>query len=422
MKIWLIQIGEPLPLSKHTPRLLRTGIMANIFSQNGHEVFWWCSTFDHFSRQHVKNKFTELQVDKNYYLYLLHSISYKRSVSLKRLINHYHIARQFKHKAENYNKPDVILCSMPSIELCYEAVKYAQKNNVPIILDIRDMWPDLFIKRAPRFIRPLIKILTRVNAKQLKYACKNATSIIAVSQGYLDWAMTYRNKKKTNMDKFIPLAYPIQKPTAKELTAANQFWSEKISMNLKDRFVMCFIGSFSDHMEFETIINATKSLGNEFVLILAGTGTQYKKCTDLAKGNSNIILPGWINNAEVWTLLRMSNIGLAPYKSTEYYVINIPNKPIEYLSAGLPIVTCLKGYLSRLIEEHACGQIYQHNDINSLTTALLKLKENRELMINLSENAKKLFKENYMAEEVYSDTLLYLEKLIGLKEETASEF
>jgi len=53
MKIWLVTIGEPLPLGiSKDDRLHRTGQFARYCASKGHEVVWWTSTFDHFRKQH----------------------------------------------------------------------------------------------------------------------------------------------------------------------------------------------------------------------------------------------------------------------------------------------------------------------------------------------------------------------------------
>ena len=49
MHIWLIQIGEPLPLGNRT-RLMRTGLLAEQFLARGHTVLWWASAFEHHRR------------------------------------------------------------------------------------------------------------------------------------------------------------------------------------------------------------------------------------------------------------------------------------------------------------------------------------------------------------------------------------
>ena len=37
--------------------------------------------------------------------------------------------------------PDIILVSMPSIEITSSVIEYARRNKVPVYVEIRDLWP-----------------------------------------------------------------------------------------------------------------------------------------------------------------------------------------------------------------------------------------------------------------------------------------
>ena len=39
--------------------------------------------------------------------------------------------------------PDLIVISMPPIDGAVALMKFAKKNNIKVVLDIRDMWPDI---------------------------------------------------------------------------------------------------------------------------------------------------------------------------------------------------------------------------------------------------------------------------------------
>ena len=71
------------------------------------------------------------------------------------------VAFNFKKDLRKYDlKPDIILTSIPSIELSKVAVKYANKFNIPIVLDIRDLWPDVFFEILPKSTQLLVKFLS----------------------------------------------------------------------------------------------------------------------------------------------------------------------------------------------------------------------------------------------------------------------
>ena len=47
----------------------------------------------------------------------------------------------------------MIYVSYPIIEYAASAVKYGIKNHVPVIVDIRDLWPDIFNHNLPKWMK-----------------------------------------------------------------------------------------------------------------------------------------------------------------------------------------------------------------------------------------------------------------------------
>jgi glycosyltransferase involved in cell wall biosynthesis len=92
-------------------------------------------------------------------------------------------------------------------------------------------------------------------------------------------------------------------------------------------------------------------------------------------------------------------------------MMSLPNKPIEYMSGALPIVTCLGGVLGALIERERCGIRYQEGDSSSLVEALEMLMTNPELADQLGRNSHRLYKERFDADTVYSRMVDHLETL-----------
>jgi len=43
---------------------------------------------------------------------------------------------------KNEVPPHIILCTLPTIDLYFATTIYGKKVRVPVVLDIRDMWPD----------------------------------------------------------------------------------------------------------------------------------------------------------------------------------------------------------------------------------------------------------------------------------------
>ena len=196
MRIWLVTVGEPLPTDGSNERLLRTGILAGFLVRKGHEVLWWTSAFVHVrkTRRAVENTFVSLA--GNYRIGMLRSCGYRRNISLARLSDHRGLARKFMELAPREPAPDVILCAMPTIELAREAVRYAKGRGIPIVLDIRDLWPDVILDIAPPWARWPARLFLSSLFRDLREACAGATAIIGITDPIVEWGVRNAGRSK----------------------------------------------------------------------------------------------------------------------------------------------------------------------------------------------------------------------------------
>ena len=127
MRFWLITVGEPVPLPGGRERLLRTGVLAGHLARAGHDVTWWTSTVDHVHKRFHRIQGPVLPVEPRYEVRFLPGRLYRRNVSLNRLRNHREIARSFCETAPTLPQPDLVVCSLPPIELCVESVRFGRE-------------------------------------------------------------------------------------------------------------------------------------------------------------------------------------------------------------------------------------------------------------------------------------------------------
>lgn len=412
MKVWLITVGEPLPNDGNGDRLLRTAILSEAMSQNGHDVLWWTSAFDHSRKRHRSLRNERLQLTKNFQIQTLYSVGYRHNVSIRRVIDQIGVARQFRRLADKESPPEIILCSLPTLELCDAAVNYGARQGIPVILDVRDLWPDLFLDLLPKVGQPVGRLLLTPMFRQVQRVCRKATAICGITDEFVRWGLNHGSREKSDWDRTFPLAYRESSPPAQELAEAKRYWRNQGLTD--DQFIACFFGVMGRHSDLETVIAAARKIESmvpNLRVVLCGLGPNFERCQRLAAGSPTVLLPGWMNAAQIWTLLRMSQVGLAPFANCENYTRNLPNKPIEYLSAGLPIVTCLKGVLSDVIRKNDCGVIYSDQDPAALADVLLKLHSTRSDVRRMSTNAQKVYDDKYRASVVYAAMERYLQEV-----------
>lgn len=411
MRIWLITVGEPLPTDGDGCRLLRTGLLAEQLVQGGHAVTWWTSAFNHTHRTYRSSQDVWQEVGPDFRIRLLRSCGYRTNISLRRLLDHRHLAQKFSREARSQAAPDVILCSLPTLELCDGAVAYGREVGRPVVIDVRDLWPDVFLDLAPRGLRALAGWALEPLHRTASRACAGATAIVGISEPFIEWGVRHGGRPRKSHDRVFPLGYREQAPSPSEIINAMDYWRQLGIGSNSDSFVACFFGSINRHFEIPTVIDAARILASEsrnVQLVLCGDGEKLSEWKSLAAECPQIVFPGWLNAAKIWTLMRMSDAGLAPYVSSSNFVGNLPNKPIEYLSSSLPIVSSLQGTLADLLARHGCGVTYRNADARGLAAAITFLMDQPDERHRMAKNARRLYQQQFVAETVYGQMEQYL--------------
>ena len=409
MKIWNTTIGEPLPIDGSVDRLHRSGLLNEILVRSGHEVKWWSSSFNHFSKKYYRKQRTTIEVFENYTLELLHGRQYTRNISFSRILNHIQIGKQFNLDAYKAEKPDLIITSFPSIELAYYSVKYAMKKNIPIVVDARDMWPDIFTSVLPSSLSPIIKFLLFKYFRMTNFVFSNASSIIGITEGFVNWGLNHGIKKRSHLDKSFYLGYPeLELGDEKETTS----WKKFESFNLKqDDFILTYIGAITKNkINLQPILKAAEHFKDisKIKFVVAGDGDERENFikTSNRLGLKNIVFPGWLNKYEIKNLLKNSDFGLVPLRNRFDYKLAIPNKPIEYIANQLPILSGLEGELKSLIKDNNIGFTYK--TYKELIEKINDIFSNQNKLNKMSKNCKELYQKKFDSKLVYTDLANHL--------------
>lgn len=420
MHVWLITVGEPLPTDPGDQRLHRTGILANSLRAKGHDVTWWTSTFNHFNKSQRWANDHYTMIDDHYSLKVVHSPGYTKNISIRRIKDHNtHALRVKQQMLAETNQPDVILCSLPTLELCRVAVDYGSTFHIPVVLDIRDLWPDIFLDAIPSWAQWVARPVLLPMFRSAKYVCAHATAIAGITSAFVDWGVSYAGRTRSYLDKEFVLGYSTQQYSKEIMDEARQFWS-KMGLDNPVKLRVCFFGSLSWTMaeEMLTVIEAAKCLymqGDSIQFVICGSGEKLEAYKKAAQGYDNIIFPGWVDAPKIRALMEASSVGLLPYCSRTDFIKSIPNKVAEYLSAGLPVVSSLKGVTEELLAANDCGVTYLNGDASSLVQLLKGLVSDKTLVEKMAHNATTLFTHSFDAKRVYDDMVTHLYEISSLK-------
>ena len=407
MKVWILQTGEPLHMDAASRRPMRAINLSNVLSAAGHEVTIWSSDFDHFSKSHRIGHSSTVQVSNRIKIRLIHSLGYKTNVGLARLIDHAQLAWNLRRALREADLPDVAFIGYPPIEAAWVMTRWLKDKSVPTVLDVKDAWPDVLLRAFPTQIQPLARVALSPYFRMMKSTFRDSNSIASISQPFLEWALNISERGQSNLDFVAPLTAPQTKYTEEQIAEASEWWDLK-GINEGKIFRAYFVGTLNSAFNFDSVIAAAEN-NAEIDIVIAGNGTQFHQLETRTESIKNLHLVGWISAVQATVLARRSHASLAPVRDLEDFRLTIPNKFYDAFAAGKPIVSSIKGFAAELIQNEEVGLIYDDTTLESLGTKLQYLKENPELLQNLSLNARKIYDQRYSFERNYNRIGSYLE-------------
>lgn len=176
------------------------------------------------------------------------------------------------------------------------------------------------------------------------------------------------------------------------------------------RPAILYVSKFMRRKHPDHLVEAARRLMTEglaFDLVLAGSGEMRAELEQLTRDLPNVIMPGFINQQEMPTLLGACDIFVLPSEDEPWgLIVN------EAMCAGLPVVVSSEvGCVADLVEEGGNGHTFQARDIEGLIDALRPIVSDRGLRKAMSDRSRELI-------EGWS----YRECLEGLREAVARTY
>ena len=382
---------------------MRTGLLGEYLSNEGYEVLWWTGDFDHYGQHQRGHNNSKLYVNERYSIRYINAKGYSKTKSFARLRYDFSVAQGFKKLSSVEASPHVIIASMPSVDLAAASVSFGKKNNIPVIVDVRDLHPDIFIESTKTLYRPMLYALTRPMAWKVSKLLHDATAIWGNSDFFVDWACKLGKRKRTDKDATFPIAYKPLNVGAFKTEEIVTNWQKK-GLFLKDSLNILFIGSLSKSFDFTPIFEAARQLHSkgskcEFYFFGSGELTSYIETHSSLIPNCHYL--GLAGASHLQAAMSRSQIGLAPYINSKNFTQNMPNKAAEYLGGGLYIATSLQdGLLSNFLKNTNSGFSYSTSE--DLCERLYYIENNSELANRARQAVTETF-ERYLSYSTISD-------------------
>lgn len=406
MRIWTIKVGEPLP--GDNVRLMRTGMISRELASKGAEVTWWVSTFSHNhpAKEYVGKPGEHRAAMNGVTLRFVHGPPYQSNVSFARIRNHRALARDFRIQARALPKPDLILCSYPPIEIADEATRFGAEFNIPVIVDVRDLWPDAFLDLTP-LPRPLMRLALAPLFTSARRTLARATALMAITEPFLQRSLALAGRTRTPEDKVVHLAYDQITPTQAQQDQALKFWHQQGLRFDGSQKIACFFGNLSSAPDLETPVSAlpflSPPLEKRFKMVICGSGEKLAWLQKEAKLHPQLVAPGRVGQAEIKVLMDQAHLGLLIYPNREDLLISYPNKFGEYLSGALPILSTLDGLSGALLRGEMIGATSPSGDPAGFAQQIESMLADPANYATMKSNARRVYEDLFDANQVYAE-------------------
>ena len=193
------------------------------------------------------------------------------------------------------------------------------------MVDVRDLWPDIYVGVFPGVLRRLVRAALEPLFADCARTFRRATSLVAISEPILSWAISAsRGRIRRETDRSFHLAYDRGIDRGDASSAADAAFAEFRRDKLVGKTVVCFIGTTSLRMELDTLVDASALLESrgrrDIQVVIAGRGEALPRLREKAAGLGNVHFTGWLGQRDLRSLLEVATMGILPYPSTSDFM------------------------------------------------------------------------------------------------------
>ena len=362
------------------------------------------STFCHLRK--IQRNETELHLETlPYRMKLCYEKGYNKNISLQRILSYTEFGKNVLKYLKTRKKPDLIVVSVPSLAVADYVSRYAKKNNIPLILDIQDLWPEAF--KMAIHIPIMSDILFAPMMHQANRIYSMADVIMAVSDTYVA-----RGKRVNPTADTLSIYIGTDSKLVEERT-------EGVEISIEEgKFVIGYVGALGYSYDIKGVIDAIKLLKDEehkdnIKFIAMGDGVCRAEFENYAKKSGiDCEFTGLLEYGKMMKTLMACDVAVNPIVGRS--VSSIINKVSDYAAMGVPVINTQNSKEYRdLIDRYKAGINVENGNIRELAYAIRKFYCDPDFKNEVGSNEKKMFEEVFDRAKNYPRLIYKMEELLG---------
>ena len=272
-------------------------------------------------------------------------------------------------------RPDVIVATSPQFFCGWTGVVVSWLRGVPLILEIRDLWPESIVtvgamRRHSLAVRALEWLETRMYAA--------ARHVVTVGDGYRERLCA----KGVPPEKITVISNGIDReafqPRAPD-PALRERWG------LGERFVCAYVGTIGMASGLDVVLRAARLLAERgrhdvhFLIVGDGAVRAELEAEAARLGLRNVGFTGRLEKALIPATLASVDVCLVHLKKRDLFTTVMPSKIFEAAAMAKPIILGVEGHAAELVRRAGCGICVEPENETDLVQAVEKLAEDPAL-------------------------------------------
>src|SRR5690554_4037204 len=298
---------------------------------------------------------------------------------------------------------DVVFATSTPLTVAFPAVRAARKRKVPMVFEVRDLWPEM-----PIAVGALKNPLLRVAARRLeRWAYENASAVVALSPGMKAGVVAtgYPAEKIA----VIPNSSD-NKEFAFDADAAQQFRAARSWLG--DKPLLVYTGTFGKVNGVGYMVELAKALlarGSDVRILLVGDGAErdiVKQAAEVAGVyQNNLFIEAPLPKKEIPALLSAATMASALFIDLPEMRPNSANKFFDALASGTPVLLNYGGWMHDLVTEHGCGLSMWQKSVDDVAD-ILDAKMHDQAWLHDAGQAARELAEEFFDRDILADQLM----------------
>jgi glycosyltransferase involved in cell wall biosynthesis len=288
---------------------------------------------------------------------------------------------------------DVVFASSTPLTIALPGVYAARRRKIPMVFEVRDLWPELPI--AVGALKGRIPIAA---ARWLeRFAYRNSAHVVAFSEGMMEGVL--RTGYPEERVHLIPNGSDVELFDVP--AAAGQAFRDKFDW-LQDRPLVVYTGALGwingvDYLA--RLAAAVEKLAPEVCFLVLGGGKQEPSVREMAKRlnvlGRNFFMLAHIPKLEMPGVLSAADIATSLFIDLPEMWANSANKFFDALASGTPIAINYQGWQAELLRETNAGIVLNVHDVESAANRLVQALRDQEWLWQAGAAAKRLAEERF---------------------------